>query len=357
VNAATKFSWTGWSALSPAPRIDPVFKRKVPASIHELHVEEAGGPFEFVKRACGKLYIELEWGYVISSNGHLIEEPTAPNFEYTIPRWRLGMPSPVGFVQARRGRARTVRHRSVISLRHPWEWNYYHFYLDVLGKMRIFDELGIDQSTPLVVGRYAMELPFAQQVLQTGGLKDRTWIVQADTYVLADEVYYCRTKQSHKFKADYFLDLMGVPACRDEFNERVFLTRGSSVVRHILNMDELEVLLRRHDFRIVDVADWTIEQQIDLFSKTRYLIGIHGAGFTNIIFRRDAPLSLLELHAEGYRSRDFEDLCGQCGYGWDHLGGQPDDASLGQHASFSIDPANLDQKIQQMLRARPPGLP
>ena len=103
------------------------------------------------------------------------------------------MPSPVGFVQAQHGRARTVRHRSVISLRHPWEWNYYHFYLDVLGKIRIFDELGIDQSTPLVVGRYAMDLPFAQQVLQTGGLKDRTWIVQADTYILADEVYYCRT--------------------------------------------------------------------------------------------------------------------------------------------------------------------
>jgi hypothetical protein len=351
---ATKVAWSAWSAAAPAPRIESLHQRRLVDEVRSNDIGMPYGSLEFVKRATGRLYIEPDWGYLIGANGHLIEESTAPNFEYAIPPWRLAMPSPVGFARARQGRTPTVHHRSVISLRHPWEWNYFHFYHDVLGRLRLFDEVGIDQSTPLVLGRYAIELPFVRQIIDRGALKDRNWIIQDHTYVVADEVYYCRTKQQRKPKADYLLDLMGVPARRDEVNERVFLTRGQNVARHIVNMDEIEGTLREHGFRIVDVAGWTIDQQIELFSGTRYLVAIHGAGLTNMMFRRDSALSVLELHAETYRSLDFEAVCEEFGYAWDHLSGPPDSPNGGQHDNFSLDPVLLDEKIRQMLSAGEP---
>src|SRR5690242_18647078 len=94
---------------------------------------------------------------------------------------------------------------------------------------------------------------------------------------------------------DYILDQMQISNDMRRFNERVFLTRNKTAARTIMNMPEIAKVLRQFEFQIVDTAGMSIDDQIDVFSKTRYLVAIHGAGLTNIIFRRDAPLSVLEL--------------------------------------------------------------
>ncbi|MGE3908861.1 MAG: DUF563 domain-containing protein [Chloroflexota bacterium] len=355
--AATKAAWMACSALSPAPGLETLHHARVVEQIRQRYVDVPGGSHQFVQRTTRRTYIEPDWGYLIGSGGHLIEESLSPNFAYPLPTWRIAQPSPRSFVQARRGTFRTVHVPRAISLRHPWEWNYYHFYLDVLGKLQLFESIGVDQSVPLVLGRYAMELPYVEQAISLGALKDRTWIVQDRFYVVADEVFYCRTKQPHKVKADYVLDAMGVPRQHAGGEDRVFLTRGAHVPRHIVNMEQVQDVLRAHDFRVIDVAGWPLREQIELFGRTRYLIGIHGAGLTNMIFRRDAPMSVLELHADSYRSRDFEDICEQFGYGWDHLDGRSDNPNANQFANFALDPDRLEEKIRQMLEDRMPPLP
>lgn len=79
-------------------------------------------------------FIEPEWGYVFTENGHLLES-LEPNFAHPKKNWRIAMPSPVQAYRAIQKKEKVVEFSSVISLRHFWEWNYYHFYLDVLGKL------------------------------------------------------------------------------------------------------------------------------------------------------------------------------------------------------------------------------
>jgi capsular polysaccharide biosynthesis protein len=45
----------------------------------------------------------------------------------------------------------------------------------------------------------------------------------------------------------------------------------------------------------VDAAALSHPEQIELFRSVRYLVAEHGAGIMNILFRQEAPLSLLEL--------------------------------------------------------------
>ena len=347
-----KIAWSTWSILSAKPRVELVHQRDIPGE---------PGDYEFVRRCVGPAYIEPRFGYVIGGNSYLIEESLLPNFSFHKPPWRIGLASSRDFAKTRRGRGKRIEyHPKVISLRHFWEWNYYHFYLDVLGKIQLFDEVGIDPTTPIVLGRYAMELPFVQQVISQGDLQKRNWIIQDNCYVLADEVYYCRTRQRYKDKMDHVMDLMGVSNHIDHYNDRVFLTRKKDGPRSILNMDQVEPVLCEYDFHIVDTAQMPISEQIDIFSKARYLLAVHGAGMTNLMYRRDAPMSVLEIHAIGfvgddahelYRRVDFRNMCREWGHQFYRLacrpGGNPDPL----HASIYIDPTELRQKIEQMLAA------
>lgn len=343
---AVKTAWSAWSTVVAKPRVELVHQRDIPGEPRE---------YEFVRRCVGSAYIEPLYGYVIGGNGYLLGDSLLTNYPFTKPPWRNGLTSPWQFMKARHdGGVHFERHRSVISLRHFWEWNYFHFFVDVLGKLRLFDESGIDPSTPIVLGYYAVELPFVQQVIGLGQLKQRNWIIQGNTCVLADEVFYGRTRQGYRHKLDYVMDLMGVPKPPDSFNDRIFLTRKKGGSRSVTNLDQVEAVLQEYGFRIVDTAGLSIAEQIDLFSKARYLLGVHGAGMTNIMFRRGAPLSVLEFHPATYVTDDFLIMCREWGYRFDRLACNPVGSSIPQHASIHIDPAQLRQKIEQMLKNEEP---
>jgi hypothetical protein len=348
--AATEFALkavnrSGWSSLAharPGAEIQTVWSRDV----------EHGGVLatEFVKRSIGPSYIEPKYGYVIHRSGVLLDESMLPIQRLRKPMWRNGTPSLPSFVRARPLRATQVVHyASVISLRHWWEWNYYHFLLDVLGKLSLFDGIGLDPETPIVLGRYAMELPFVRQMLARGELADRNWIIQDNFHVCASEIYYCRSFEGYRTKMDHLLDLMAVPSNEnDQSTRRVFLTRPPGP-RSVLNMDEVVPVLNEYDFEIVDTTNMPVDEQIEIFARTRYLLAVHGAGMTNMIFRRDAPMSVLEIHPEVYVSEDMMNMCHEWSYDHDRLACSPGGSRRSQHSSLYVDPVALRTHIQRML--------
>jgi capsular polysaccharide biosynthesis protein len=60
-------------------------------------------------------------------------------------------------------------------------------------------------------------------------------------------------------------------------------------------MGEVRQILERYNFEVYDAERLSLAEQMQLFSESRYIVGLHGAGLTNIIFRRDEELSLLEI--------------------------------------------------------------
>jgi hypothetical protein len=340
--AANRSGWSSFANTRRAPEVRTLWSRPI----------EADGRFatEFVRRCAGPSYIEPKHGYVVHENGVLVEESIRPSLHLPKPLWRSGTPSVLAFLRAKRnGGVRVIHRDRVISLRHFWEWNYYHFFLDVLGKLSLFDGVGLDPETPLVLGHYATQVPFVRQVLARGELTRRNWIIQEDAYVRASEIYYCRSFEGYRTKTDHLLDLMDVPVGRhDDSTDRVFLTRPLGA-RSVLNMDEIEPLLKEYKFEIVDTSRMSVDDQIETFVRTRHLLAVHGAGMTNIIFRRGAPMSVLEIHPEVHCSRDFMNICHEYGYQHARLPCRPGGSPDWRHASLYIDPGELRTHIERML--------
>lgn len=341
-----KSVWDAYSSTRRKPQV---------STLHEQSVYDYQGrpDIEFIRRSDEPAYIEPTWGYVITKAGVILEDSLRPNFVHDKAAWRVALPSPVAFATHTHIKPSKVVHfPQAISLRHLWEWNYYHFHLDVLGKLSLLDDMGVDRSAPLVIGRYAMELPFVRQCIERGALGKRPWFIQDQTYVLADNVFYCRTRQPYGKRVDHFVREMGLPDPDPSREERVFLIRLSQVARHILNADEVTNVLADYGFRMVATEGMTIAEQTDLFMHTRYLVGIHGAGLTNILYRRHSPLGMIELHANNYLTGDYREICTQFNNRWYHLGGAPDDQPA-QGASFHIDIGQLRAKVEAMLAGAP----
>jgi Glycosyltransferase 61 len=319
----------------------------------ELLFERERGTYrETVHAVRGPAYIEPEFGWVITEEGELIEESMTPQFPMPKATWRNGLPSPARFREAIRDPSRIEEVESVVSLRHFWEWNYYHFHLDVLGKLKLLADAGVSDELPLALGRYARELRFARELLGSGRLAHRRWMVpdlENRRIIRAGRVLFCRAGGEYRERVLHLLSCLDLPAADPAASGRVWLHRAPPAFRTIANWEEIRPIIEEHGFRIVDSAQLGIAEQIDLFRSTRYLAGVHGAGMTNMIYRAGVPLSLLELYAHPYVSVDMQGLCAELGYDYARLGCKPAQRATAQHANLAVEPEALRQALQRML--------
>jgi len=86
--------------------------------------------------------------------------------------------------------------------------------------------------------------------------------------------------------------------------ERIYISRGKAKRRYVSNEDEVKPLLEKYHFKVVYLEDYAFEEQVRLMQSTKYLISIHGAALTNMLFMPEKS-KVMELRKEG----DNSNLC------------------------------------------------
>ena len=96
-------------------------------------------------------------------------------------------------------------------------------------------------------------------------------------------------------------------------------------------------------FEVTDTDGMSLKEQVLLFRDVDLLIGLHGAGLTNIIFRNGRPLKLLEIFPGDHCPSHYRHLCMKFNYGYDSLKGSNMD--LSKNRGFHLDPDLLKGKL------------
>jgi capsular polysaccharide biosynthesis protein len=65
---------------------------------------------------------------------------------------------------------------------------------------------------------------------------------------------------------------------------RIYISRAKAGRRKVANENELISLLNKYHFEIVFAEDLPFDRQVQMMAETQYLISIHGAGLTNMLF-------------------------------------------------------------------------
>jgi capsular polysaccharide biosynthesis protein len=183
-------------------------------------------------------------------------------------------------------------------------------------------------------------------------LKNNEWFGKLNWKVL-DGKTFLRVNKLYKASvllqpAEVWLDaanLYNPPKVADP-QKRIFLNRSPKTGRCLSNLEEVTPILEKYGFETIDAAGMSIDQQKELFANTRYLIAIHGAGITNMIFANTQKLSLLEILPGQMLNTHYYWMAGTFGCPYDAiLGGK-----MNVQHQFRLDPAILEHHIQKMLK-------
>jgi len=246
---------------------------------------------------------------------------------------------------------RTIRLSKIVSLRDTGEENYFHFYNDIISKIFFLKNANIDLSDyTFIVHERLWQKKYFQSFLNSSEyLRSLKWHVQMDEFIEAEESIFCKplTHRPEIFKEITSLISMG----RNEKERRIYLKRSRSRLRYIENEKEVEDVLANLGFQVVDAALLSLEEQVLLFSSVRFLVAIHGAGLTNIIFRNGKPLTILEIFP--YPENNclpfhYIMLAQQNNYRYNTLIGERSNRNFS--GGFRVDPEKLRDEVMQILK-------
>jgi len=78
------------------------------------------------------------------------------------------------------------------------------------------------------------------------------------------------------------------------------------------NLIESAILTQIPNSELVDPGDFSIAEQIKLFSEAKVIIGLHGGALTNAVWM-DNSGKLVEVFNHAYRTSDYQRLCAELG--------------------------------------------
>lgn len=177
--------------------------------------------------------------------------------------------------------------------------NYYHFLIDAIPKLYIIDEYEYLKGLPLIVRSLPINKPFFQYMLKKNIFNGRPIIElrKEDKWTHVKELYLVRALRNNK---ESLLKTINYCMPEDKLRsdrkyERIYIKRSERTGRFILNCDEIENFLKKNNFVIINPDNCSFEEQIIVFRNSKYIIGAHGAGLTNLIFAYKNNPRILEI--------------------------------------------------------------
>ena len=241
---------------------------------------------------------------------------------------------------------KTKQFDTVISLnmiRSGWS-NYWHFMHDILGQLLLLEEHGLANYPVVIPQGLAEKQFFKDAVRRSNFLSSRQWIPQDTFCVKAQRALFAQRMPHAKAHFDALYQALETEKEDRSGSDKIFLTRRPPRGRTLRNYKAIEEIAHSYGFAIVDTDELNLDKQIALFAGASHVVGIHGAGLLNILFRQPAPLHLLEIFPRSYVQIHYYWLCQHYGFAYDALVGEDGDS----HGEFSLDPAMFSQKLDQI---------
>lgn len=181
-----------------------------------------------------------------------------------------------------------------IVLHHAWDNNYFHFFLIIAPKLFLADTHGIDSKVPVVVSRRLASQPFFQESVSLGLFGKREIVIQAHDQIISTRTAYAIRAHEYDLEAsEWICDKLHAHP-QNQTGKRLYIHRGNNV-RRFRNQVELNQLLKRYQVEFFDPQQHSLRQQIDVIAGAELILGAHGAGLTNMMFRRRSPCRVIEL--------------------------------------------------------------
>ena len=190
--------------------------------------------------------------------------------------------------------------------------NYWHWLFDVLPKLQIFRNSNYFQEQSYFLFP-SLDQNFQNQSLDILGVPKKNRLSsKIFRHFKADKIII--TNHPYNFLNDPNKDSLNIPLWIFEFIKKSFLKnsiinlsknkqfpkkiyisrKDGTALRYIINETEVKNLLLKHGFEELILSEYDFASQINIFHHAETVVGLHGAGFANILFCKEGT-KILEL--------------------------------------------------------------
>jgi Glycosyltransferase 61 len=229
-----------------------------------------------------------------------------------------------------------------ILLSLPWYHNFFHWMIEILPRLALYD-LAVDlHHLRLVVPRSAPK--FIRESLNLTGYEDKVYFIEDGVYRFEKLHILSRladTADISPFAIDW-LNSKVKTSNIETSKKRIYVSRADAKIRFVTNELEVQNLLSNFGFESVTMTHYSLEEQIRIFQQAEVVVGSHGAAFAHIAFM--APQAIfIEFFESGHFNRCFYRMACLKRLRYGFLVGQKN--GLG----FSVDIAQLESLLKQAL--------
>ena len=206
--------------------------------------------------------------------------------------------------------------------------NYFHWLLDLLQKLKVLKDCGIDHLSfdHYLVNSQAKE--FQRESLKRFGIPGHKIVETGRFLNLSTDILTVPSwaEQSGIFEPEdvqWVRTILMQPeqGRPTEQPKRFFISRKRTRGRNIINFSELETALQKHDVAGVELETLSFSEQIRLFRDANLVVGAHGAGLTNLLFCQPGT-KVLELVNHHYACQMYYYLAAVLGLDHHYLVGK-----------------------------------
>ena len=132
-------------------------------------------------------------------------------------------------------------------------------------------------------------------------------------------------------------------------SRRIYVTRRKASFRYIENESEVLDVVKRYGFDVVANEDLSFEEQVVLYSRTRFLVGIIGANLTNVMFMEPGAALLQFTRSDDAHNHSYYSLAAAKGVRFYYQHAPYVDTRPGEYWNLRIAIDALENNIEKML--------
>jgi hypothetical protein len=247
-----------------------------------------------------------------------------------------------------------------LLIHHPWATNYWHWMTEVT--LRVWMVRDRSHLMTLLLPENMRNTAFVTQSLEGFRFK-AVFHIPEGKHLLVRKLCVPEVKQlADSYYPEDLRNIRNHYLARNRkgvnsFGDKLYISRKRSARRKLVNEDQVERLLRAYGFECIHNEDLNFHEQVSVFSNAQYVISIHGAGLTNMLFMKENS-RVLELHKKRTNNADWHSfafwyMSNALDFEYHQQVCEPDDPQLTFfHANLVVDVELLERNVRFMLKAK-----
>jgi capsular polysaccharide biosynthesis protein len=190
--------------------------------------------------------------------------------------------------------------------------NYWHWIFDVLPKIGILEKLNLEKQPdffllPSLSRNYQKESLDSLGILSKKLLDGENFKHLTSNNILTVDhpnVFNNNASESITNMPMWIIDWLRKNFINDnntdtQFFKKIYIDRNkekNNQHRKIINSEEVSELLKSFGYESITLSEYTFQDQVKIFKNADNIVGLHGAGFANIVFSKPGT-RLLEIQS------------------------------------------------------------